>query len=478
MKKTKIICTIGPSVSTKEKMCLLIKNGMDIARFNFSHGSHEEQKQRLDLLKEAREELGVPVAALLDTKGPEIRTGVVKGGGRILLEDGAPYIITTRDTECDGQVCSVNYPDLHKEIQPGDRILIDDGLIELEVLDVQGQDIHCQVKNGGELSSRKGVNLPNVQTKLPAITRQDREDILFGIEQGFDFIAASFVRSADAICQIRDILREKNSDMNVIAKIENGEGLENLDEIIQASDGIMIARGDLGVEIPPEKVPYIQKRMIRKCNRACKPVITATQMLDSMMRNPRPTRAEVTDVSNAVYEGTDVVMLSGETAAGKYPIESLKMMVHIVEEAESHLNYEFYRDRKVGVKEAQNISNSVCYASVATADELQAAAIITPSISGFTACMLSKWRPRNPIIGLSPDWAAVRRMKIYWGVTPYHAKRAQSTDILIYSSLELLKEKDVIREGDLVVVTAGIVSYSRQGEAATHTNIMRVVEVD
>ena len=439
MKKTKIICTMGPNTGDRELLKALALNGMDIARFNFSHGDYEEQKGRLDLLKSVREELDIPVAALLDTKGPEIRTGLLKDEKKVTLKEGDTYTLTTRDIVGDEHIGHINYAGLNEDVVPGNKILIDDGLIELEVEKVDGTDIVCRVLNGGELGMRKGVNVPNVKIKLPALTEKDKEDIRFGIEQGFDFIAASFVRNADAIREIRAILDENAANMGIIAKIENAEGIENIDEIIEESDGIMVARGDMGVEIPPEQVPYIQKLIIRKCNAACKPVITATQMLDSMIRNPRPTRAEVTDVANAVYDGTDAVMLSGETAMGKYPLEALKMMAHIVEDSESHLDYSYYRQRRITRENEQNISNAVCYSSVATAHNLKAKAIVAPSISGFTTRMLSKWRPNTMIIGLSPSMAAVRQMQIYWGVKPFHARRADSTDVLIASSLSSLK---------------------------------------
>ena len=477
MKKTKIICTMGPNTGDRELLKALALNGMDIARFNFSHGDYEEQKGRLDLLKSVREELDIPVAALLDTKGPEIRTGLLKDEKKVTLKEGDTYTLTTRDIVGDEHIGHINYAGLNEDVVPGNKILIDDGLIELEVEKVDGTDIVCRVLNGGELGMRKGVNVPNVKIKLPALTEKDKEDIRFGIEQGFDFIAASFVRNADAIREIRAILDENAANMGIIAKIENAEGIENIDEIIEESDGIMVARGDMGVEIPQEQVPYIQKLIIRKCNAACKPVITATQMLDSMIRNPRPTRAEVTDVANAVYDGTDAVMLSGETAMGKYPLEALKMMAHIVEDSESHLDYSYYRQRRITRENEQNISNAVCYSSVATAHNLKAKAIVAPSISGFTTRMLSKWRPNTMIIGLSPSMAAVRQMQIYWGVKPFHARRADSTDVLIASSLELLKEKGIIENGDVVVATAGVVTHTNRHKPAPHTNIMRVVEI-
>ncbi|MGL5434219.1 MAG: pyruvate kinase [Lachnospiraceae bacterium] len=478
MKKTKIICTMGPNTGNRELLKELAENGMDIARFNFSHGDYEEQKGRLDLLKSIREELDLPIASLLDTKGPEIRTGLLKDEKKVNLVDGQTYILTTKEVIGDDKIGHINYSGLAEDVTTGNRILIDDGLIELEVQSVNGTDIICTVINGGELGMRKGVNVPNVKIKLPALTDKDKADIRFGIEQGFDFIAASFVRTAEAIREIKSILEASHSSIQVIAKIENAEGIDNLDEIIEASDGIMVARGDMGVEIPAEQVPYIQKTIIRKCNIACKPVITATQMLDSMIRNPRPTRAEVTDVANAVYDGTDAVMLSGETAMGKYPIETLKMMAQICEASEQHLDYSAYRERRVSPDNEHNISNAVCYSSVATAHDLDAAAIIAPSISGFTTRQLSKWRPGVQIIGLSPNAAAVRQMQIYWGVKPYQARRAESTDLLIESSLDMLKEKQVITDGDTVIVTAGVVTRANRHEPATHTNIMRVVIVD
>lgn len=478
MKKTKIICTMGPNSDDREVMRQLILNGMDVARFNFSHGTHEEQRKRFLQLRELAEETGVPVAALLDTKGPEIRTGLLKDGKKITLKEDQEFILTTEEIVGDENMVHINYSGLNEDVKTGDRILIDDGLIELHIKRVEGARIVCTVINGGELGERKGVNVPGVRIKLPALTDKDKEDIQFGIKMGFDFIAASFVRSADAIKEIREMVDESGSGMGIIAKIENAEGLENLDAIIDASDGIMVARGDLGVEIEPEKLPYLQKLMIEKCGVACKPVITATQMLDSMIRNPRPTRAEVTDVANAVYDGTDVVMLSGETANGKYPVEALKMMVQIVEEAESHLDDSFYKRRKVSDDNRHSISNAVCYSSVSTARHLGAKVIIAPSISGYTARMLSKWRPVTLVAGMSPSISTVRRMQLYWGVKPFQARREESTDTLIMNSIDMLKEKGIVAEGDLAVVTAGVLSHSRRHEPATSTNIMRVVTVD
>ena len=479
MKKTKIICTLGPASNNRETLKALMENGMDIARFNFSHGDHEEQKGRVDMIKELREELDMPIAMLLDTKGPEIRTRLLKDGQKVKLEAGKQFVLGIGDFEGDSTKVAITYETLYKDVKPGNRILIDDGLIELEVKAIKGTDIVCDILNGGELGEKKGVNVPYVKVNLPGITEQDKKDIIFGIEQKFDFIAASFVRSAEVIREIRKLLNDNGGkDIGIIAKIENAEGVENIDSIIEASDGIMVARGDLGVEIPASQVPHIQKAIIRKCNEHYTPVITATQMLDSMIRNPRPTRAEVTDVANAVYDGTDAVMLSGETAMGKYPVEALKMMAQICETSEQYLDYNAYRMRRVSTANRKNISNAVCYSSVSTAHDLEADVIIAPSISGFTTRLLSKWRPSTTVIGLSPSATAVRQMQIYWGVKPFQARRADSTDLLIESSVELLKEKNVVKSGDVAVVTAGVVSKNTRHEPASSTNIMRVVVVE
>ena len=478
MKKTKIVCTMGPNTDNREIMKELALNGMDVARFNFSHGDHAEHKHRLEILESVREELGIPIASLLDTKGPEIRTGKLKDGKKVTLKEGDLYTLTTEEIVGDETRGYINYAGLAEDVKPGDRILIDDGLIELHVREVNGTDIVCRIENGGELGEKKGVNVPGVRVKLPALTDKDKEDIRFGVDAGFDFVAASFVRNADAIREIREILDEKGSAMQIIAKIENEEGIENIDSIIEASDGIMVARGDMGVEIPAEKVPHIQKMIIRKCNLACKVVITATQMLDSMIRNPRPTRAEVSDVANAVYEGTDAVMLSGETAMGSYPIEAVRMMSQIAEESEKYLDYMFYQRRKVSAENLRNISNTVCYSSVATASDLEAPVIVAPSVSGFTTRMLSKWRPKALIAGLSPSMTAVRQMQLYWGVKPFHAKRAESTDALLFASVELLKEKGIVKEGEIVVAPAGVVTRANRHEPVADTNIMRVIVVE
>lgn len=475
MRKTKIICTMGPAVDDPEVMKELIRNGMNVARFNFSHGTHAEQKARLDKLKQVREELGVPVAALLDTKGPEIRTGVLKDGKKVKLEQGQEFVLTTRNVVGDAECVHINYDGLNEDVKPGNQILIDDGLIGLEVVSVEGSDIHCTVSNGGELGERKGVNVPNVKINLPAITEKDRDDIIFGIEQGFDFIAASFVRNVDAVLEIREILQEyAANDIRIISKIENREGVENIDSIIKASDGVMVARGDLGVEIPAEEVPYIQKTIIKKCNDQFKTVITATQMLDSMMRNPRPTRAEVADVANAVYDGTDCVMLSGETAAGKYPIKALRMMCRICENAESHLDYEglIAERRKFRRK---GISTAVVYAAAATALHMNAKYIVTPTLSGYTARLMAKFRPHCPIIALSPSEASIRKMQILWGVTTMPSEMLHGDGAtVIDSTFEIIQEAGILESGDTVIITAGVVSKSEHVIKGV-TNTMQVL---
>lgn len=381
---------MGPNTSDKACLKKMTLAGMDIARFNFSHGDYEEHRSRYELLKEIREETGRHVAALIDTKGPEIRTGVLKNHEKINLVEGNEFILTINEIEGDDKKAYINYPGLIDDVAAGNRILIDDGIIELEVKSVSSSEISCKVITGGELGEKKGVNVPGVSIKLPALTDKDKEDIRFAIKLGFDFVAASFVRNADCINQIRELANECNSSLMIIAKIENQEGIENIDSIIEAADGIMVARGDMGVEIPAERVPFIQKTIIKKCNIACKPVITATQMLDSMIRNPRPTRAEATDVANAIYDGSDAVMLSGETAMGKYPVEAVEMMAKIAQETEKHLDHRAYRNRRISAINGKNISNQVSYAAVSTADALSAAAIVAPSITGFTTRMLSK----------------------------------------------------------------------------------------
>ena len=476
MKKTKIICTMGPNTNDRELIKQLALAGMDIARFNFSHGDHEEQAGRFALVESVRSELNLPIATLLDTKGPEIRTGLLKDDKKVTLVENQKYTLTTRDIVGDDKIGHITYDGLPKDISKGNTILIDDGLIELRVEDVvDGTEIVCRVINGGEFGSKKGVNVPNVSIRLPGITQKDKDDIIFGIEQGFDFIAASFVRNAACIQEIKELLWSHDADIPVIAKIENAEGIKNLDEIIRVADGIMVARGDMGVEIPAEQVPHIQKEIIRKCNASYKPVITATQMLDSMIRNPRPTRAEVTDVANAIYDGTDVVMLSGETANGKYPLEALKMMVKIAESTEQDLfgrgvNYSNLHSKR-------SISSAVANAAVQTAANLNAKAIVCPTISGFTARLTSKLKPEALIIGCSPYEPVLRKMQIYWGVKPIKTAVEKSTDKIIEHALQASENAGYLSEGDIAIVSAGIATNSAPTSKRGLTNTMRVVNI-
>ena len=477
MKKTKIICTMGPNSDDREVMKQLLLNGMDVARFNFSHGTHDEQRARYKQLREVAEEVGKPVAALLDTKGPEIRTGVLKDGKKVTLTAGEEIILTTEDIVGDAKRVHINYNGLNEDVTEGNVILIDDGLIGLKVKEIVDQDIVCEIVNGGELGERKGVNVPNVPVRLPAITEKDKEDIKFGVEQDIDFIAASFVRNAECVLEIRAFLKELDAPyIPIIAKIENAEGIRNIDEIIRCADGIMVARGDLGVEIPAEEVPYLQKTIIQKCNDNFKPVITATQMLDSMMRNPRPTRAEVTDVANAVYDGTDAVMLSGETAQGKYPLEALQMMVHIVENTEEHLDYDMIL-RKAGEHRLKSASSALANATVTTANNLRAKCIVTPTVSGATARVVSKFKPKTGIIGISPDEATLRRMQINWGVMPLKSVAVYTTEDICDTAIDLICAKKLAEAGDMVVLTLGIPS-TNVSENRTVSNMMRIAMID
>ena len=478
MKKTKVVCTMGPNTNDKEVMRKLIQNGMDVARFNFSHGDHEEQKFRMDLLKELREEEHAHTAILLDTKGPEIRTGLLKDGKKVTLQEGNTFVLTMEDIVGDDTKVSLSYKGLAEDVQQGTVILIDDGLIGLKVKEIVDQDIVCEIVNGGELGERKGVNVPNVPVRLPAITEKDKEDIKFGVEQDIDFIAASFVRNAECVLEIRAFLKELDAPyIPIIAKIENAEGIRNIDEIIRAADGTMVARGDMGVEIPAEEVPYLQKMLIQKCNNNFKTVITATQMLDSMIRNPRPTRAEVTDVANAVYDGTDAVMLSGETAQGKYPVEALQMMVHIIENTEQHLDYDMILD-KAGDHLKRGISSAIGYSSVLAAANLKAKAIITPTVSGATARVMSNLKPIQPIIGVTPSERALRRMSIYWGVQALKSMECHTTDDICSEAIEISKVKRCVETGDVVVLTAGIPALDVNAACEGISNMMRIATIE
>lgn len=454
LRKAKIVCTIGPASESVDTLKKLIHAGMNVARLNFSHGSHEEHAARITNIRQAAEEAGKPVAILLDTKGPEIRTGTLSVDAVELIE-GNRIVLTTEEVAGTAEKVSITYDELPADVAPGDTILIDDGLIGLTVEQVHDKDIVCLIKNGGTLKSKKGVNVPGVKINLPGITEKDAQDIAFGIAQGVDFIAASFVRKASDILEIRQILEQSNARIDIIAKIENQEGVDNVDEILVVSDGIMVARGDLGVEIPAEEVPLVQKQLIKKCNELAKPVITATQMLDSMQRNPRPTRAEASDVANAIFDGTDAIMLSGETAAGKYPVESVETMDRIALRAEQELNY-----REILYKQAQlkqvTITDAISQAVANAALDLNAAAIITATESGHTARMVSKFRPKAPIVAVTPHASVIRRLSLVNGVYPVLGEMANTTDEMLDRSVQESLQSGYVRHGDLVVITAGV----------------------
>ena len=454
MRKTKIICTLGPSTDKDGVLRELIANGMNVARFNFSHGSHEEHKGRLDLLKSLREELGKPVAALLDTKGPEIRLKDFKNGTE-MLEAGQTFTLTTRDVEGTKEICSITYKDLPQDVAPGGTIMLDDGLIKLQIQTVNDTDIVCTVLNNGKIKNKKGVNVPGVHLSMPYMSQRDKDDIIFGIEQGFDFIAASFVRTAQDVYEIRNLLNEYDSNIRIIAKIENREGVNNIDSILAAADAVMVARGDLGVEIDFTELPGIQKTIIDRSFSFGKPIVTATQMLDSMMVNPRPTRAEISDVANAIYDGTAAIMLSGETAAGAYPVEALKTMSAIAERTEQEGHY--LRGRLMEPNTGKiSVSDATAHAACLTAKDVNAAAIVTVSESGTTARLLSKYRPQQPIIACVMKEQVQRQLSLSWGITSLMMPLAHSTDELIEMSTALAKENGFLHDGELAVVTAGV----------------------
>jgi len=455
MRKTKIICTLGPATDSKEKIIQLIQEGMDVARFNFSHGTHEEHKVRVDQLKECRKEMNCYVAALLDTKGPEIRIKQFDNG-KIELIKGQEFTLTSREVAGTEEIVSITFADLYKDVKIGTRILIDDGLIELQVLRFSGVDMVCKVLNGGTISNNKGINVPGISLSMPYLSAKDRSDIIFGIKNDYDFIAASFVREAADINQIRKILEENgNKDIHIIAKIENTQGIQNIDEIIEVADGIMIARGDMGVEIPCEDVPVIQKMIIKKVYEAGKIVITATQMLDSMMKNPRPTRAEAADVANAIYDGTSAIMLSGETAAGLYPIEALETMVRIANKAEADIDYRkrFFDHKR---KENPDITDAISHATCTTAHDLNAAAIVTVTKSGKSARMISRYRPQCDIIGCSTEPKVCRQLNLSWGVTPVIVDEMVDVFDLFNHAIEKAKKNEFLLCGEVVVITSGV----------------------
>lgn len=471
MRKTKIVCTIGPACETEERLRELMLAGMDVARFNFSHGTHEEQKIKLEKVLRVREELGLQVATLLDTKGPEIRLRDFEGG-RAELVSGQKFVLTTQELLGNSERAAISYKNLGKDISVGTHILIDDGLIEMRAEEITDTEIVCTVINGGFVSNHKGVNVPGVVLSMPYISEVDRADILFGIEMGYEFLAASFARTKDDILEVRKILDAHGSDMKIIAKIENMQGIENLEEILEVSDGVMVARGDMGVEIPIEEIPALQKRMIKMAVAQGKHVITATQMLESMIKNPRPTRAEVTDIANAIYDGTTAIMLSGESAAGKYPVEAVQTMARIAECAEKDINYRSRMDA-LASKGNPDTTTAISYATCTTAMDLHASAIITVTMSGFTAAKVAKYKPACPIISCSVNSRVCKQLNLLWGCHPLLLPEKDDTEELFDAAVEEARKAGYIEAGDLVVITAGV----PLGKSGT-TNMIRVVEVE
>jgi len=470
MKKTKIICTMGPTTDKEGLLSEMLKAGMDMARFNFSHGDHSEQAKRIALVRQAAKEVGKPVAIIADTKGPEMRLGIFKAG-KVELTDGSDFCLTTEDIEGDEKTSSVNYGGLPAELSVGDQVLLNDGKLTLEVIKLEPTKIHTKIIHGGEISSRKRVAVPGIKLKLPFISPQDKADINFAIDHDMDYIAASFVQTQEDIIEIRKLLEAKNSTMGIIAKIESRDGVNNIDEILQVADGIMVARGDLGVEIPYEEVPLVQKAIITKCNKVGKPVITATQMLESMISNYRATRAEASDVANSIFDGTDVIMLSGETASGEYPLEAVQTMAKIAIRTEESLDYvKIFRNKGIGAQ--VNMTDAISHATVQVAQELEADAILTITESGYTARMIAKYRPQATVIAVSPVDASIRRMQMYWGVTPLLGVQAHGTDELIELSLGIAQEKKMLMKGDSVVVTAGM-NVGKVGS----TNLIKVINL-
>lgn len=470
MRKTKIVCTIGPACESEERLREMMLAGMDVARFNFSHGTHQEQAEKLRRVLKVREELGLSVATLLDTKGPEIRLRDFEGG-RVELIAGSRFILTTEEVLGTAQRATISYKNLKNDISVGTIILIDDGLIELQAEEISGEEIICSVINGGFVSNHKGVNVPGAVLSMPYISQVDREDILFGIEMGYEFIAASFARCREDILELRGILEEHGSDMKIIAKIENMQGIRNLEEILEVSDGIMVARGDMGVEIPLEEVPVLQKKMIKLANAQGKHVITATQMLESMIHNPRPTRAETTDIANAIYDGTTAIMLSGESAAGKYPVEAVRTMARIAECAEKDIDYRSRMRRRENGDE-MGITDAIAYASCSAAMDLKAAAIITVTMSGYTAEAISRFKPGCPVVGCTVNERVCKQLNLLWGVSPLLLRQESSTDELFAHAVAEAKKAGYVKGGDVVVITAGV----PLGVAGT-TNMIHVVEV-
>ena len=467
-RRTKIVATLGPASNDVEIIKNLIKSGMDAARINFSHGTYESHTEIIDRLKEARDVLKAPVSLMLDTKGPEIRIKTFKSNEKIFIKQGNPFTLTTRDLEGDDTIVSITYSDLPRDVSKGGRILIDDGLIELSIQNITETDIECIAVNSGFLSSRKGINVPDVYVNLPSLTDKDIEDIRFGIKMGFDYIAASFVRSAKDVLKIREVLEENGgSHINIIAKIESRDGVNNLDAILEVSDGIMVARGDLGVEIPPEEVPLVQKHLIKRANLMGKPVITATQMLESMVNNPRPTRAEANDVANAIFDGSDAIMLSGETASGKYPVESVCMMARIAMKAEESINYGKGLSKYHDAVNLNSITNAISFATCTTAADLRSPCIVTVTNSGFTARMVSKFKPTCPVVAVCLNEVILRQLNLVWGCVPI--PYAASKEDIFNVAVKKAEEAGFAKTGDPIVIVAGI----PVGVAGT-TNVMKV----
>lgn len=473
MRKTKIICTIGPASESEEKLRELMFAGMNVARFNFSHGSHKEQLVKYNRVLKVRKELGLPVATLLDTKGPEIRLRDFEGG-KVELVSGQQFVLTTEEIMGTAERATISYKNLKNDINVGTTILIDDGLIEMTVEEIKGEDIVCKVINGGFVSNHKGVNVPGAILSMPYISEVDLADIVFGVEHGFDFIAASFVRTREDIQEVRKIVEDRGSKIKIIAKIENMQGIQNLEEIITAADGIMVARGDMGVEIPLEEVPILQKKMIKMAVAQGKHVITATQMLESMIKNPRPTRAEATDIANAIYDGTTAIMLSGESAAGLYPVEAVKTMSRIAERAEQDIDYRGRMQRvKEDRQETPDITTAISYATCSVASDLKAAAIITVTMSGFTANMIARYKPGCQIIGCTLDEKVYRQLNLLWGVKPVMIQKERTTDALFEEAVFKAKQAGLVKTGDTVVITAGV-PLGVVGK----TDMIHVVEVE
>lgn len=470
MRKTKIIGTLGPASDTPAVFKRMVKAGLNVARINFSHGTLEENLKKINMVKEVREEMGVPIAIMMDSKGPEIRVKTFKGG-KAELKDGQKFTLTTREVEGTDQIVSVTYPPLPSKLKPGAPVMLNDGFIEFKVLEVQDTDVICEVVNGGELSNRKSINLPGTVIDMPYLSDADKKDMLFGIANNVDYLAASFVRSAQDVMLARNFLNDHGgAEIDIIAKIENRQGVDNIDEIIAASDGIMVARGDMGVEIPFVELPAIQKNIIKKCYRAGKKVITATQMLESMISSPRPTRAEISDVANAVYDGTSATMLSGETAVGRFPVQAIKVMADINAEAEENMNYR----EKFGqfAPQIKNVSDAVSHATVSAAFDLNAAAVVVVTRTGTTARMISRFRPQMPIIAAVTNVKSYHKLAINWGVYPVQAELQLATDDLLKHALDIAKRTGLVKKGDIVTITAGIPVIE-----AGNTNLLKIEKI-